>query len=487
MAVIFFIIPGSQSKIALNQITSMINKIKVSWSPTVARNDKDQTVIKNKDTIEVTAKDIPTYYITALLDDKSFQINGQVNLTINNPGTDTIVFYTYPYSWSSMNIKKVFLNDEIANFAYDRRQLTIKNPYKKKELSIQIEFQTPVPRRGTRFGYKDNVWLVTTWYPMLGVLDNNQNWVDRPDPIGMGDPYLFNFANYVVEWTSSPSIKWLSSGTLLSETMVGNERKMTWKVDGVRNFALAGSTKYKIKEIKPDENTTISIALTSEENFDRIRNITNAAFSTYKAHYGQLPYSNLAIIETGNDTNFALEYPNLAVFSKDMYVDNKIEHWLPHEIGHIWWYNAVGINEVKNGWIDEGLAEMGVVLYLENRYSKSEGKQLRDTYRKRNQLLINTSPYQTLDAGLYRYGNRQELYDSWYARSADMFLTLRDEIGEKAFNHFLKTLYQTNVGETINEDSIAKALKKSVSIETDLFQNWIHDPYQLTRWDIKIN
>src|SRR5699024_2655353 len=185
--------------------------------------------------------DPPTYYIKATLNEDRYQIDGQMNVTIDNPGTETIIFYTYPYSLSPMKIKKVLLNGVEVTFSYDQKQLSIKNPKEEKELNFSIDFETPVPRKGTRFGYKDDVWLITTWYPMLGVLNNNKNWMDRPDPIGMGDPFLFNYADYVVEWTSSPSIKWLSSGTLLSETMLDNKRKTTWKVEYVRNFALAGS------------------------------------------------------------------------------------------------------------------------------------------------------------------------------------------------------------------------------------------------------
>lgn len=488
MTVIFYTMPRSQSELILDQVTNLFKNSILEWTSALIRNDQDQTSkMPGKSTVKtakIKQKNLPEYYIKASLNSETYQIDGQVDITIDNPGTDSIMFYTYPYSWSPMEIKKVFLNDKKVAFTYDQKQLSIKNPNNQKELRISIEFKTPVPKKGTRFGYKDGVWLVTTWYPMLAVLDENKNWRNRPDPIGMGDPYLYNFADYVVEWTSSPSIKWLSSGNQFSETLVDNKRKTIWKANSVRNFAIAGSANYNIKQIKPDKNTTISIALTDEKNFNKIRDITNAAFSIYKKLYGQLPYSDLAVIETGYDTNFALEYPNLAIFSKDMYADNEIEHWLPHEIGHMWWYNAVGVNEVENGWIDEGLAELGVVLYLENRYPKSEGQKLRVSYRKRNQLLSNTSPNQTLDAGLYGFNGKQELYDSWYARSADMFLTLRDEIGEKDFNEFLKTLYQNNIGKTINEVSIARALDQS-SIKTDLFQNWIYDPYQQTKWDIK--
>ncbi|KRG13401.1 hypothetical protein ACA29_08605 [Lederbergia galactosidilytica] len=137
----------------------------------------------------------------------------------------------------------------------------------------------------------------------------------------MGDPFLFNFADYVVEWTSSPSIKWLSSGPFLSETTIESNRKITWKVKNVRNFALAGSKNFQVKKLQ-FENTTVSIALTDQDKFEEIIDIVNFSFPLFQTYFGQLPYSNVAIVETGRDTNFALEYPNLAIFSKDMYINN---------------------------------------------------------------------------------------------------------------------------------------------------------------------
>ncbi|ONK24529.1 hypothetical protein BLX87_05185 [Bacillus sp. VT-16-64] len=435
---------------------------------------------------EITKESKPTYYIKADLKESSYEIDGQMNVTIENPGTDFIAFYTYSYSWLPMKINKVVLNGEEVTFSYDKKQLLIQNPKEEKELTFSIEFITPVPREGTRFGYKEDVWLITTWYPMLGVLDEQQNWMTRPDPIGMGDPFLFNYADYVVEWSSSPSIKWVTSGDLTSDTIIENKRKTTWKVKNVRNFALAGSKNYTQQTLQFKGNTTVTIALTDEEKFSEVVDIVRFSFLLFQSLYGQLPYSNIAIVETGHGTNFALEYPNVAIFSKDMYANNEIEHWLPHEIGHLWWYNAVGVNEIKEGWIDEGLAELSVVLYLENRYSKSAGKQLRDQYRQRNQLLVKNSPHQTMAAGMYGFKNKQEFYDSWYARSADMFLTLRDTVGEEKFNYFLSTLYKTNIGQNIREDHIVQALEDSLNLKTNLFTNWVHEPYQQTKWDIEV-
>jgi len=488
--VFIFFIPQLQPFLQLDSVVKITEKIEQRLSSTFNRPKQISSDELKTESVpdfkRMEKDDPPTYYIKATLNEDRYQIDGQMNVTIDNPGTETIIFYTYPYSWSPMKIKKVLLNGVEVTFSYDQKQLSIKNPKEEKELNFSIDFETPVPRKGTRFGYKDDVWLITTWYPMLGVLNNNKNWMDRPDPIGMGDPFLFNYADYVVEWTSSPSIKWLSSGTLLSETMLDNKRKTTWKVEYVRNFALAGSANYLVKKLQFKGNTTVSIALTYHEKFAEIIDIVNFSFTLFLTYYGQLPYSNVSIIETGHDTNFALEYPNLAAFSKDMYDNNEIEHWLPHEIGHMWWYNAVGVNEVKDGWIDEGLAELGVVLYLENRYSKSDGNRLRNTFRDRNRLLTSDSPNKTMDVGLYGFESKQQFYDSWYARSADMFLTLRDEIGEDKFKSFLSTLYETNISKTINEEDIIRALDESLNLKTELFQNWVHEPYHQTKWNVKV-
>ena len=129
---------------------------------------------------------------------------------------------------------------------------------------------------------------------------------------------------------------------------------------------------------------------------------------------------------------------------------------------------------------------MTVVLYMENRYSKSDGESLRNTYRKKNQLLTNHSPNKKMNVGLYGYYYREQFYDSWYARSADMFLTLREEIGGKKFRIFINYLYQKNIGKTINELSINQALEESLNLKTDLFQNWIHEPYRETNWNIEV-
>ena len=427
----------------------------------------------------------PDYTIKASLDEESARIQGKLELTVENPGTDQLLFYAYPYDWAPMDIHEVQLNGQEIGFEFDGKNLTVNNEKEKRTLDVWIEFETPVPRTGTRFGVKDNVWLITTWYPMLGVLDEDGQWIERPNPINMGDPFYFNFANYTVEWTAPSDFKWVSSGSLESETADEEQNTAVWKVDRVRNFALVGSPNYLIRTFPLNDQTTISIALTDEANFKKVEEIAQNTYPLFTEIYGKLPYADVAIAETSYGTNYALEYPNLAIFSKDMYAQDKIEHWIPHEVGHTWWYNAVGVNETDNGWFDEGLAEQGVVWYLEKRYSKSRGQKLWDEYRAEHRALIENYPGQSMDAGLYGFSNYKEFDYAWYSRAADMFLTVRRALGDEKYVQFLNTLYEHNISKVGDEKSLNEALKQSLGLKTDFFSDWLHEPYTDTEWEVQ--
>lgn len=441
----------------------------------------------------------PQYHIKATLDERACIIRGEVELTTRNPGTEKLLFYAYP-PWNQMRITTVMLNGKAVQYEFEGKNLTFPNKPGAGEIRVRINFETPVPRAGTRFGVKDNTWLITTWYPMLGVMDKNRQWIKRPDPRGMGDPFYFDYADYRVEWTSPAEIKWVTSGAMQAEREVqqavqGQEsgksdrppqryRTTVWEVDQVRNFALVGSPDYIIRRFKLNENTTVSIALTEASKMEEVLEIARHSYPLFTKIYGELPYSEVAVAETGHNTNYALEYPNLAIYSRDMYRNDKIQHWVTHEIGHNWWYNAVGNHETVDGWLDEGLVEHGVVWYLEKRFSKERGSQLWNQYRAEHKRLIGQHPQRTMDVGLYGFKDFREFDYSWYSRSADMFLTMRQALGDDEYIKFLNALYANNIGKTIGEKELNAALDASLGLKTDFFALWLHRPYEQTTWSV---
>jgi hypothetical protein len=208
------------TKVWISQLREFIVKMGASVGPPTFLEENAVVKIdplQNDKLLNNAQKKLPNYFICASLDEQNYQITGELELSMNNVGTDTILFYTYPYSWASMKINNVRLNGQLVDYDYDGKNLLFNNVKETTRIHVAIEFETPVPQQGTRFGVKDGVWLITTWYPILGVLNERNEWIKRPDTIDFGDPFYFRFANYKVYWTSDVDIKWLSSGTFKKE------------------------------------------------------------------------------------------------------------------------------------------------------------------------------------------------------------------------------------------------------------------------------
>ena len=176
-----------------------------------------------------------------------------------------------------------------------------------------------------------------------------------------------------------------------------------------------------------------------------------------------------------------MEYSGFAVVDGRNLMDggpdngNKLMRNTAHEVGHSWFYDAVGNNEYNEGWIDEGiisyLASKELVLKDIDAY-KTEKKHgsdwtLKDQTKavKESDDLIEKNQLKTLDhcylnTSWYEHpensepGNKEYLY-------TPIFLSHAKEImGEEAFNSFLRELYQTYAMKIVHSEDILKILRK---------------------------
>ena len=72
-----------------------------------------------------------------------------------------------------------------------------------------------------------------------------------------------------------------------------------------------------------------------------------------------------------------MEYSALITFSRDWFADyqppaagadfgaDMLVRFIVHELGHQWWYGAVGNDQAYEPWVDEALARYGETLYYE--------------------------------------------------------------------------------------------------------------------------
>jgi len=413
----------------------------------------------------------PAYKIQAELHTSEAKISGKMTVEFDNPKTKDVRLYVYDYIWNKMSVKSIRYKERALPFNREISVVKLDNPFG-NELrgELTIEFENPVPRRGTRFGVKDDIWTLTTWYPMLAAQNQQGNWYDPPQRIDFGDPFIYHYGDYDVSFVSPRGYQWVSSaGRGQIRELEGSKQEIHYQGKKLLNFALVGSPLYHIETITFSPNLTVDIASVDKGNIERIKAIAESVFPTYTDWYGALPYPHVSIAETSTGTTYAMEYANLAIFKRDMYQRNLIDHWLPHEIAHLWWYNSVATLEASHGWLDEGLVELSVYHYLQNRYGDQSASTLLSEYTRDNQRLREKYPAGKLDKPLQTFATEEEFHWTWYSKGALLFDNLRRQIGDDSYKRFLKRVQQNYHGSVIGAEHLDQALGQALQGEAKYF------------------
>lgn len=177
----------------------------------------------------------------------------------------------------------------------------------------------------------------------------------------------------------------------------------------------------------------------------------------YQKKLGPLPYKRVAIAETGFQTNFAMEYPNLAIYSRDLYENGRINHWIGHEIAHFWWYNAISTWEPIYGWLDEGLSEYAYYSYL-SEGSEEIVQNIVDDVSNDVQTLAGKYPHSSLNIGLKDFRSKEEWHLTWYKKSVLVLNGLEQQIGKDRFFLFLNNVHQTYQKQVIGPEHLDQVL-----------------------------
>ncbi|WP_103105414.1 stalk domain-containing protein [Brevibacillus reuszeri] len=421
----------------------------------------------------------PAYKIQAELHSSEAKISGKMTVEFDNPKTKDVRLYVYDYIWNKMSVKSIRYKERALPFNREISVVKLDNPFG-NELrgELTIEFENPVPRRGTRFGVKDDIWTLTTWYPMLAAQNQQGNWYDPPQRIDFGDPFIYHYGDYDVSFVSPRGYQWVSSaGRGQIRELEGSKQEIHYHGKKLLNFALVGSPLYHIETITFPPNLTVDIASVDKGNIERIKAIAESVFPTYTDWYGALPYPHVSIAETSTGTTYAMEYANLAIFKRDMYQRNLIDHWLPHEIAHLWWYNSVATLEASHGWLDEGLVELSVYHYLQNRYGDQSASTLLSEYTRDNQRLREKYPAGKLDKPLQTFATEEEFHWTWYSKGALLFDNLRRQIGDDSYKRFLKRVQQNYHGSVIGAEHLDQALGQALQGEAKYFVTNTKNPH----------
>jgi aminopeptidase N len=349
---------------------------------------------------------------------------------------------------------------------------------------LEVEFSVTVPTTlDVSYGilaYTSGVLALAHCYPMIAVYDQN-GWNEEV-PAPWGD-ILYNDASFYLVRVDAPArLTLVASGREVQRQERVGRQQVTYAAGPARDFYLAASADYTKVSKTIGGLTVNSYAPSGDEAQSRLALDTAvAAIQDYSQRYTPYPYAqfNLAAIPT---QALGIEYPGEVAILQDLYTPRSadddqariyLESTVAHEVGHQWFYNLVGDNQLDEPWLDEALAQFATWQYYGDRYGATAAQSFETEALK--------SRWDRLQDADIPVGKRvQDYTDSEYGaivygRGPLFFITLENQIGESTFSTFIRDYVQTYSWQNATTDGLKKVAEKDCACDlTPLFQQWVY-------------
>lgn len=289
-----------------------------------------------------------------------------------------------------------------------------------QSVQISTPFHEKLPLNFSRGGHLGQSYQITQWYPKPAVYDQ-KGWHPMPyldqgefySEYGNYDVRITVPANYVVaatgELQDEDEKKWLLERTrnteqkkpaVVSPPMQKRDQKKTgvkkpaphksypvshkqhpaplipsapatktlqYKQSNIHDFAWFADKRFIVYHdtISLASGRTIdafSFSLPESKDWSNSMQWIKSAILFRSALIGEYPYAVVSIVETGSAIPGGMEYPTIAAISSKS-ADPELT--VEHELGHNWFYGALGSNERRYPWMDEGINS-----YYDQRYQR---------------------------------------------------------------------------------------------------------------------
>lgn len=352
----------------------------------------------------------------------------------------------------SIEIKSVKAAGNPARFEVQGEEYTILRipleiPLAKgSSIELSLEYSLQVPNRIGRYAWGDTGTSFGNWYPIMAVYDEDGWNLDKYYEIG--DPFYSETADYTVTIDMPEGMQAAFTGDVSSDTVADGRRVLSLSETGVRDFAFVLSSDYVIgTDIVDGIEVRVAIPKDSEEFMDEVMGYAKKSIALYNSRFGK--YTNDSFTVAFSDFDSGMEYPGLVLIAASFLENGEanlfiIENVVIHEIGHQWWYSAVGNDEVDEAWLDEGLTSFTELVY----FSEDYGWELIS-----GSLQTEPEEGMALDSSLTAFNGWDDYYYV-YSFGQSFFKTLMDKMGEYEFFTMLQKYYATYAYEIATADDL---------------------------------
>ncbi len=275
-------------------------------------------------------------------------------------------------------------------------------------IRITTPFRVKIPKGVTsRLGHVGESYQISQWYPKPAVYDREgwhiMSYLDQGEyfsEFGRFDVRITLPDNYIVGASGtlqndheikmldklSTDTSWINTANDVDANFpVSSKQSKTlrYTADKIHDFAWFADKRFHVLkgsvQLPNSGREVTTVVLFTNEQSDLWKNAlqyTNNAIYWFSDKIGDYPYQWFTSVQSALTAGDGMEYPGITVISevKDAY---SLDEVIAHEICHNWFYSAIGSDERRYPFMDEGIVSSYTDQYLSDKYP---GKKLWEAY-----------------------------------------------------------------------------------------------------------
>ena len=319
----------------------------------------------------------------------------------------------------------------------------------------QVEHRTGIARRAVNLG---------NFYPILCVYEEGRGFAACTYSSN-GDPFYSACADYEVALTLPASYTVAASGEPVSAEIDGGKRRCVYRLENARDFAFVLGEEFSVLQGEAG-GAALRYYYYDDADPARTLRLLEESFTFFSARFGAYPYTCYSLVQTGFCYG-GMEYPGLT-FVSDALQAEEYGYACVHETAHQWWYAAVGSDQTREAWMDEGLAEYSTLLFFEGApaWGFTRETMVEGARRALNAYCtVQQQVFGSVDTSLSRpladFPGELAYVCLTYDKGMLLFETLRDALGDRRFFAGLRRYYADFCGRIALPEDLASAFRNA--------------------------
>ncbi len=360
---------------------------------------------------------------------------------------------------------------------------------------IVLDFITTVPADSTgSYGIfqrdtDHGSWILADWFPILAVYEDVDGWA-LPPVTSFGDPTYAPSAFYDVRVTAPADLAMAATGVMIDEREEKGRATRRFAAGPARDFVIVADDDQRPlgAEVGGTRVTLWTDPTLADGVAEETLDIAVEALRFYNALLGPYPAREVDLVQVDPSGALGIAWAGLLFLDGPALLDTYGEHdpdglasVVGHEVAHLWWGILIGGDSNEHPYIQEGLATVSSLLFLEEVYGPEAAAGELDAWIITPARRLLTAGDAIVDLPIAEGQNETIRSDAAYGKGSLGFLAIREEIGADAFAAALRDIAATHTwGELEPADLRATFERASGEDLSALWSHWFDEAAMTT-------